>query len=129
MLNPEKTELNSRLLVFEQGEGRVPIKLKNDRGSTGRRHFLAANVFCAVFGYLCIAALVFIAVGYTPDHFADNIAATVLIVSAVLLAGSAFVVGYLRAVDHFTGRQYRDTRASLVRYELTKRRLNRLNKT
>ena len=125
MLNPKKVEMSSRLAAYEHGKGQAALLLRKDYEGKGiRRHWLK-NILCGMFGFLCIAALLYFTFGYRLIDFSENFVLSGLIVILTVLVGIVFTAIYSSLVFRFGEKRYKNIRSSLVRYDIIKKNTER----
>ena len=126
MINQEKVKLNTVIKVYENGKGNEPLKLRNGYDIKGTRMSTVTNGVCGAFAYLFIMALVYAGTGYRVINFNTSLFVSVMIIVSAVIVGIVFVIFYCSLAGELMKRKYNDVRNSLGRYNLTKRKYNRL---
>lgn len=121
MLNTQKVELNTRLLVYEQGKGREALKLRSDNEGKGIVRSRMTTVICGIICYLCILVLAYAAGIGSLISFSDRLLLTVGIILAAAIIGILFVWAYVKIITRADRKSYRNIRSSLSKYDVLKK--------
>ena len=127
MLNQKKVELMTRIIHYEQGEGKEPLKLEKMFNNSQARSVLH-NIPYGAAAYLLLMAILYCAFGYKLIDFGGHLLRSIVICAGAFAVGAAFVLIYAMINAEIMRDKYDDVRPGIGRYSLNKRKLNKLTR-
>ncbi|MGI6071701.1 MAG: hypothetical protein ACOX75_01620 [Lachnospiraceae bacterium] len=127
MLDEKKVKLMSEILLYEAGEGRETLKLRNIFGLKKKGVGILYDVVSGIMAYLAIVTLAYIGVGYNYIDFAENSSFSIIISVCTGVCGIIFVVVYAVIAGAIGKRRYENTRNNAGYYIGKKQQLGRMS--
>ena len=126
MLNLKKSELMTYVAMYEQGEGKELLSLRDTYESRDARKVRASSIAAGIVAYVLIMAIVYAGWGAGIINFTESPVLSASLCVAALCIGMLFVQGYVRLVDRVRRIRYERARNSIGQYDLNIKRLKTL---